>query len=90
MQMYYTYIIYSPSRNRYYTGYTSYTPQERLLQHNNAYSPSTTPGIPWKLKFHKSFDNKSDAIQFENLIKRQKSRRFIEKLIDSDENEFRE
>jgi putative endonuclease len=74
LQMFYTYIIYSPSADRYYTGHTSYTPPQRLLQHNNAYTPSTISGIPWELKFYKSFDNKSDAIRFELFIKRQKSR----------------
>ena len=41
-------------------------------------------------RFFKSFDTKTDAIKFENLIKRQKSREFIERLIHSDENELPE
>jgi len=51
---------------------------------------STKSGIPWKFVFFKSFGNKTDAIKFENLIKRQKSREFIERLIQSDKNEIPE
>jgi len=51
---------------------------------------STKSGIPWKFVFIKSFGNKTDAIKFENLIKRQKSREFIERLIQSDKNEIPE
>lgn len=36
----------------------------------------------------KSFDSKIEAIRWENFIKGQKNRRFIEKLIDSEENEL--
>ena len=88
--MFYTYIIYSQSRDRYYSGYTSATPQDRLDRHNNGMTLSTRSGIPWILVFSKSFENKTDAIKFENLIKRQKSREFIERLIQSDENELPE
>jgi len=51
---------------------------------------STRSGIPWILVFSNSFEKKTDAIKFENLIKRQKSREFIERLIQSDENELPE
>ncbi|PKD43035.1 GIY-YIG nuclease family protein [Rhodohalobacter barkolensis] len=88
--MFYTYIIFSKSKNRYYTGYTSSTPQDRLNRHNNGMTPSTKSGIPWELVFFKSFDSKSDAIKFENFIKRQKSQIFIKKLIASNKNEFPE
>ena len=75
--MFYTYILFSPSTDKYYTGHTSNLPSDRLDQHNNGMSPSTKPGIPWSLCFKKAFENKSDAIQFENFIKRQKSKVFI-------------
>jgi putative endonuclease len=53
-------------------------------------TPSTKSGIPWQLVFFKSFDSKSDAIKFENFIKKQKSQIFIKRLIASNENEFQE
>lgn len=86
--MYHTYIIYSKSKNRYYVGYTSIGVNKRVERHNMGWSQSTKMGIPWVLKYFKSFDNKSDAIKWENFIKRQKSRSFIERLIASGENEL--
>ena len=79
--MHFTYILYSPSKNRYYTGHTSNKPTQRLDQHNNGMTVSTKSGVPWSLRFYCSFNSKTEAIQFENLIKKQKSRVFIEKLI---------
>jgi len=51
---------------------------------------STKSGIPWTLVFFRSFDNKTDAIKFENLIKRQKSRKFIAELIQPQNNDLPE
>ena len=79
--MYYVYIIYSKSRDRYYTGFTAGDPEWRLQRHNMGWTRSTKSGIPWKLVYHESFDTKTEALQRENFIKRQKSRKFIEKLI---------
>ena len=86
--MFYTYILYSESIDQYYTGYTSVGVDRRLARHNSGSSPSTKPGIPWKVRYVKSFETKTEAIKWENFIKRQKSRRFIKKLIASDENEW--
>ena len=75
--VFYTYIIYSQSRDRYYTGYSSATLQDRLYRHNNGMTFSTKSGIPWKFVFIKSFGNKTDAIKFENLIKRKKAENLL-------------
>jgi putative endonuclease len=87
--MFSTYIIYSKSMDQYYTGYTSHPVQKRLQWHNNGSSSSTKAGIPWGIKYVKSFQTKSEAIKWENFIKRQKSRPFIERLINSKENEWK-
>ncbi len=86
--MFYTYILYSEVKDRYYTGYTSNIPLARLDQHNNGMNPSTKSGIPWSLVFYVHFEGKSDAIQFENFIKAQKSKAFIEFLIGSKQNQI--
>lgn len=86
--MYYAYIIYSHSRDTYYKGHTSLTPQKRLERHNGGWTVSTRSGIPWILKFFKSFDTRSEAIRYELFLKKQKNRSFIESLIASDENEL--
>jgi putative endonuclease len=85
--MFHTYIIYSASTDRYYTGHTSVGVGKRLQRHNNGWKRSTKAGIPWELRYYKSFEEKSLAIKWEGFIKEQKSRSFIQRLIDSDENE---
>jgi putative endonuclease len=88
--MFYTYIIYSPSLDRYYTGHTSTSLEIRIQRHNQGDNPSTKPGIPWTLKFYKTFDTKTEAIKYENAIKRKKSRTYIVWLIQSEANQLRE
>lgn len=86
--MYHTYILYSKSIDRYYTGYTSVGVKQRLKRHNTEAVPSTQFGTPWVIKYCKAFETKTEAIKWENVIKRQKSRDFIEQLIRSKENEW--
>ena len=87
--MHQTYILYSESTDLYYTGHTSAGVETRIARHNDGWSRSTKAGIPWKLKYSKSFETKSEALKWERFIKKQKSRIFIEKLINSEENESR-
>jgi len=74
------YILYSILKDRYYTGSTSNI-DERLKRHNEGATPSTKNGRPWKVVFTKQFNSKSEALKFENYIKRMKSMSFIESLI---------
>ena len=83
-----TYIIFSISLNRYYVGSTSVGVELRLSRHNDGWTPYTNRGVPWELKYLKKFSAKQEALKWENFIKRQKSRTFIERLINSDENEL--
>ena len=77
---YFTYIIYSPSLDKYYIEYT-HDPTLRIYRHNDGWSKSTNSGIPWILLYYEEFDTKSEAIKRENYIKKMKSREYIEKLI---------
>ncbi len=78
--MYFTYIIYSKSIDRYYVGYT-HDLKLRLERHNSGWSRSTKSGMPWELVYQEKFETKSEAIKRENEIKRKKSRKYIEGLI---------
>ncbi|HPF04342.1 MAG TPA: GIY-YIG nuclease family protein [Bacteroidales bacterium] len=80
---YYVYIIYSSSRDKYYTGYSE-DPDERLIKHNLGATISTRTGKPWTLVYKEKCINKSTAIRRENQIKKMKSRKYIESLIKSD------
>jgi putative endonuclease len=80
--MYYIYIIYSESADKYYVGY-SQDYLRRLHEHNH--SPRlgfTAKHRPWTLKavFQCGY-NESTAVQIERFIKRQKSRKLMETLI---------
>jgi putative endonuclease len=78
---YSVYILYSQSRDKYYIGYT-YNPAERLLEHNAGATPSTRPGIPWVLVYTEEFNDKTSAIRRELAIKKMKSRKYIQNLIN--------
>ena len=77
---YYVYIIYSPSQDKYYTGYSA-DPLERQEEHNMGATASTRPGRPWILVYKEEYPNKHTAIIREKEIKKMKSRKFIESLI---------
>ena len=80
IMLYFVYIIYSATRDRYYTGHTDNLPK-RIEQHNNGYESSTKSGVPWKLKYTEEFKTRSEAMKREYEIKSKKSRKYIEKLI---------
>ena len=78
--IYYTYILYSSSTDRYYIGSTA-DPEERLLRHNGGATPSTKHGRPWKIVYTECFESKTEALQRELYLKKMKSRIFLENLI---------
>jgi putative endonuclease len=77
---YYVYILYSRKLDKYYTGQTQDI-GDRFIRHNQARSKATKGGGHWMLVYAKQFHSRSEAVQFEQMIKRQKSRSFIEELI---------
>jgi len=83
--MFFIYILYSESSDKYYIGYTENV-EKRLHFHNNPIKVCyTSKHRPWVLK--KSFsvgDSKTNALRAERKIKKMKSRKFIEDLLDVD------
>jgi putative endonuclease len=84
--MYFIYILYSQSSDKYYVGYSS-DPQRRLLEHNTKpFNTYTSKSRPWVLKaVFNCGDEKAVAMKFETYIKKQKSKLFILKLISDRE-----
>ncbi len=78
--MFYTYILYSDSLDRYYIGSTENL-EERLKKHNNKNKGFTNRSSDWQIVYTKSFDLKSEAAAFERQIKNWKSKIMIQKLI---------
>jgi len=77
-----TYIIYSLSLNRFYIGYTSDI-ESRLIRHNQNGKGFTGKVNDWKLVYVEIFKTKTEALAREREIKRWKSRKKIEILIDT-------
>jgi putative endonuclease len=79
--MYFIYILYSPSSDMYYVGYTNHL-QRRLDEHNNsAHTTYTSKHRPWQMAaVFQCGVSAAEAMQLERFIKRQKSRRLIEQL----------
>ena len=81
--MYYIYILYSPTSDKYYVGYTT-DPYRRVLEHNTkTFNTYTSKYRPWILAmaFACSYEEK-EAIRIERFIKKQKSSIFINKIIE--------
>lgn len=80
--MYFVYILKSNSRGKFYIGSTSDV-LKRLEQHNTARSGYTNVGQPWELVYSERFSTKLEAIKREKEIKRMKSARYIESLVNT-------
>jgi len=83
---YYVYILFSKGANKYYIG-QSKNVEERLSLHNNSdYQSYTSKFAPWEIKLIMDVgENRGIAMRIEKYLKRQKSRKFIERLIESEE-----
>ncbi|MDD3877328.1 MAG: GIY-YIG nuclease family protein [Bacteroidales bacterium] len=76
---YTTYIIFSPSINKYYTGQTNDI-KKRLREHNAGKSKFTAHGIPWELVYELAFESRIDAVTHEYKIKNLGAKRFLAEL----------
>ena len=80
--MFTTYILYSSFANRYYVG-SCEDIVIRLERHNRGGVPSTKPYKPWQLVYSESFATRAESVYREKEIKSKKSRKFIERLVES-------
>ena len=81
--MHYLYILYSKRIDRYYSGETGDVGR-RLRKHNDGHSVATKKGVPWELKKVIEFETKTEAIKAEKWLKKMKSRRVTERVIDGE------
>ena len=80
--MFFLYIIYSESLNKYYTGYSKNV-TVRLNQHNEGISGFTSFAKDWVLKYKEEFKTREEAKNRELEIKKKKSRKYIEYIIST-------
>ena len=78
--MFYTYIIYSKTADRYYIGMSA-TPEDRLKKHRNKSKGFTNIAQDWEIVYLKPFDSKVEALDFERKIKSWKSKQKIKELV---------
>jgi len=64
----------------YYVGY-SQDPEKRLLDHNLGKSRYTSKKTPWCLVYTEKYHTKTEALQREKFLKRQRNKQFYQKLI---------
>lgn len=78
---YYVYILYSKSMDKYYYG-SSDKPYERTAYHNNLEKGFTKRGRPWRIEFTQGFYTREEALKAEKQLKKWKSRRMTQLVID--------
>lgn len=81
--MFYVYLLKSLTNSRYYIG----QPKDlvkRFAEHSEGRVKSTKRDTPFELKYIKKFATRSEAVQYEILLKSKKKRSQLENLI----NEF--
>ena len=78
---YYIYILYSRKVDRYYVGETENI-DNRLNAHLTGISTYTSMADDWKVVYSESFGSRNAAIRREKEIKRKKSRKYIEYLMN--------
>ena len=79
--MFYTYILYSQSLDRFYVGYTSQPLEERLKKHLSSHSGYTSRAKDWEIAYYEMFENKHSAIKREKEIKNWKSKEKVLGLV---------
>jgi len=75
------YILYSKNLDCYYIGHTQNL-SIRLNQHNSQVSKSTKKTNDWEIVYQECYETRSAAVQRELEIKRKKSRKYIELLLN--------
>ena len=78
-----TYILFSEKLNRFYVGYTGDLIKSRLAKHNAIHKGYTSKTKDWKVVWSEEFDSKTEAMKREKEIKKWKSRKMIEKLVQA-------
>jgi putative endonuclease len=75
--MYYTYILYSETLKKCYTGQTEDL-NRRIEEHNTGMTAFMKRGIPWTIFYSQKFSTRSEALILEKKIKKRGAKRFLE------------
>lgn len=83
--MYYVYVLRSLKDKKFYIGYTNNL-RERIKQHNNGISKSTTNRQPLKLVYFEASRNIKDAMHREKYLKTTYGHRYLKNRLKNDLN----
>ena len=87
--MYWAYLLYSPSFDKFYCGSTGHLPL-RFWQHNFLSEDSYTSKYrPWKLLLWIRCSSRSEAMKLEKLLKRQKNKHFYKQWVEERKKDIR-
>ncbi len=81
--MFYTYILYSKDRDKFYIGHTTDL-ESRLIKHNQKHKGFTGTARDWEIVYSETFTTKEEAYARERQIKAWKSKSRIIQLIKGD------
>ena len=76
-KMFYVYIIYSSSLEKYYVGSTE-SVEKRLERHNAGRGNFTSKGCPWILIVSIECNSRSEAMQLEQKVKKRGIKRYLQ------------
>ncbi|GEJ46227.1 MULTISPECIES: GIY-YIG nuclease family protein [unclassified Chryseobacterium] len=79
--MYFCYILYSKTLDKFYVGHSSESLQERLRKHLSDHKGFTSKTKDWKVVYFETLVSKSSAYKREREIKAWKSKSRIQKLV---------
>jgi putative endonuclease len=74
--LFYAYVIYSKTHNRFYKGHCSNL-EKRLQQHNAGQTKSIRLFIPFELVYFEEFESRQEAVLREKYFKTAAGRKFI-------------
>ena len=74
--MYYVYVLWSESKQRFYVGYSNDLPR-RLQEHNDGNVRSTKYGIPWRVEYYEAYRTEALAKHRERSIKRNRGKALL-------------
>ena len=78
--MYYTYILISKTKHKFYFG-SAKDLQERFKLHNSSKVQSTKYGVPWELVWYGAFSTEKEARDFEQYLKNGSGKSFAYKRL---------
>jgi putative endonuclease len=79
--MFYVYILQSKVDASFYIGQTENL-DKRLLYHNEGLSKYTNRKKPWEVVYFEEYTTRTEAIQRERFLKKQRNSTFYKSLID--------